>query len=276
MVIDDDREWCDLLRGSLEEVPFFDVMKPVYSGEDGVNAIEVHKPDMIVLDLVLPVYDGLYIIEYIESMREYRPVLYVVSMVGTDRTNQLIRDRKSVHAYSVKPIHADSARATLKALWAIRTNLKDVSPKEVYINEVAVISKPEPPASLTALIEDYLYQCGIGAANSQAKCLRIGIEMCMRADEGCNLLLMDMYEQIGKTFKPVVSRSAVERRVRVAVELIKEKRTPLFEKHFPSNLMRVTNGVFIVESAGILKRQIQRWGDDSVFVGKNCEVLSRG
>jgi len=55
LIIDDDTAWSDVLKKHLSEYPQFDVLNPISDGENGLLYITNSKPDVIILDLMLPI-----------------------------------------------------------------------------------------------------------------------------------------------------------------------------------------------------------------------------
>ena len=273
LIVDDDLEWCDNLKGHLEDYPLFNVMKPVYTGAEAIKQIELHKPDAIVLDLILPIYDGIYIVEHIEeNMPGYQPVIYIVSSISTEKTNRLLGNRDTVDSYSIKPIHPKSAMKTLQILLASEPSGQEGVEEASYANAGEMTFSTLN--NLDWLVEDYLRKLGIGTAMLPTKCARVAIEICIRAGKDSRIAMMEIYKQAGQVFTPALSSSAVERNIRSAVASVKKVRTPLFEEHFPGGLT-VNNGTFIQESANILRRWIVESSDDKIIIGEDSKVSRR-
>jgi len=268
LIVDDDPEWCARLATCFEKCSRFDVMESVHSGDVAIKHIELYRPDAIVLDLMLPVNDGLYIIDYIENkMSGYRPIIYVMSIFNTEKINRLLSGYDMVDYYSIKPVNPESASTVLLKLLSIKS-----TEQEYQTEKVANVN---PPAGLDLVVEDYLRKLGIGTATLHTKCTRVAIEIVMQADKDTRIGMMDLYKQTGQRFTPPLSTPAVERHIRTAVLNIRKKSTPLFEAHFPDDGPVVNSGVFVRESANMLRRWIMESNYDTVTGGKNGPV-SRG
>ena len=59
MIADNQEEFCAGLTGALQRADFFQVVGTVSDGEQAVRMITERKPDILVLDLMLPKKDGL-------------------------------------------------------------------------------------------------------------------------------------------------------------------------------------------------------------------------
>ena len=78
LIIDDDVPMTDLMRLMLNRESF-DVIT-ANSGEDGIEAVKRHRPDVIVLDLLMPDEDGWHICYRIRKSSQV-PIL-VMSALG--------------------------------------------------------------------------------------------------------------------------------------------------------------------------------------------------
>ncbi len=68
MVVDDDPDLVDILRARLEQREF-NVMG-VYSGSQALAGIEKQKPNLIVLDIMMPEMDGLEVLRRLKAAPE--------------------------------------------------------------------------------------------------------------------------------------------------------------------------------------------------------------
>jgi two-component system cell cycle response regulator DivK len=57
LMVDDDRHSRQIVRDLLESVDGFEMIEAV-TGPDGVLAAEAHQPDLILMDVQLPGFDG--------------------------------------------------------------------------------------------------------------------------------------------------------------------------------------------------------------------------
>jgi DNA-binding NarL/FixJ family response regulator len=59
LIVDDDASMRDLLRLTFELHPEFEVVGEAANGSDAVEAAATHKPDAVILDVMMPGTDGL-------------------------------------------------------------------------------------------------------------------------------------------------------------------------------------------------------------------------
>ena len=65
LLVDDNESVRTLLRYSFGSDPRFRVVGEAYDGRSAMRAVEVEKPDVVVLDLMMPVMDGYHAIPQI-------------------------------------------------------------------------------------------------------------------------------------------------------------------------------------------------------------------
>jgi len=246
-------------------MPLFDVMEPVHSGDIALKQIELYRPDAIILDLLLPVNDGLYIIDYIDvEMPSYRPVIYVMSIFNTEKINRLMDSYDIVDYYRIKPVNPESVTNALFSLLIDEPKGQKESTEK--IGEIG------PQAGLDLVVEDYLRKLGIGTAMLQTKCVRVAIEILIRAGKNNRIGMMELYKQTGQQFTPPLSSSAVERHLRSAVANIKGKSTPLFEAYFIESGIAVNSATLVHESANMLRRWILENSNGTIFGKQNSTI----
>ena len=77
VLIDDSDDLCLLVKFALEREPDFTVVAEASDGEAGVAAVAAHKPHLVLLDIAMPVMDGL---QALTLIREESPGSIVVML----------------------------------------------------------------------------------------------------------------------------------------------------------------------------------------------------
>jgi CheY-like chemotaxis protein len=63
LVIDDERGFCQLVERILSSDPAIQEVRAAYGGKKGLQAARRHRPDVVLLDLMMPDMDGLQVLE---------------------------------------------------------------------------------------------------------------------------------------------------------------------------------------------------------------------
>ncbi len=81
-VVEDDRSISDIECYALESSGY--EVKPLYSGQDFLEEAKINTPDLIILDLMLPDYDGLALVRKIREQEKlkYTPIMLVTAKSG--------------------------------------------------------------------------------------------------------------------------------------------------------------------------------------------------
>jgi len=79
LLVDDMDQLRQLIRFTLEQSGHFEVVGEASNGREGINAAEALQPDMILLDVSMPVMDGL---EALPRIRGVAPHSAVVMLSG--------------------------------------------------------------------------------------------------------------------------------------------------------------------------------------------------
>jgi signal transduction histidine kinase/CheY-like chemotaxis protein len=93
LVVDDDRGFCELVERVLEAADGDCQVRQAYDGADGLRAMRARRPDLLLLDLIMPGMDGL---EMLEEMRE-EPALAdvpVLILTATSFAEDALEQRK--------------------------------------------------------------------------------------------------------------------------------------------------------------------------------------
>ncbi len=96
------------------------------SGEDGVKLFQEEKPDLTLLDIVLPGIDG---VEVLRQIKEINPGAVVVMMSAYHMVDRAVEAMKlGAHDYLIKPFHLADMVATMRRateMLALRVRLRD-------------------------------------------------------------------------------------------------------------------------------------------------------
>ena len=96
------------------------------SGEEGLKIFESEKPDLVLLDIVLPGMDGVEVLRQIKSASAASIVVMMSAYHMVDRAVEAMK--LGAHDYLIKPFHLADLTATLQRaseMLALRVRLRD-------------------------------------------------------------------------------------------------------------------------------------------------------
>ena len=124
LIVDDEPPARERLRSMLAENGGFDVVGEAGHGEQALQMVDRHNPDIVLLDVRMPGVDGLEVARHLAAHPEPPAVIFTTAF---DEYALQAFDSEAV-AYLLKPIRAEKLRAALtKAARLTRPQLQQVA-----------------------------------------------------------------------------------------------------------------------------------------------------
>jgi two-component system alkaline phosphatase synthesis response regulator PhoP len=119
LIVDDDPDLVEAVSTILESKGY--AVAAAYGGIEGLKKAKTEKPDLVVLDVMMPDKDGYTVCKELKADKKYRsiPILLltaVVSNIPTSRyTHQMGKDTEA-DDYMDKPVEPDELAKRIEAL----------------------------------------------------------------------------------------------------------------------------------------------------------------
>ncbi|MCX7689788.1 MAG: response regulator transcription factor [Thermoflexus sp.] len=126
LVIDDDREFVELLRKRLEGAGYQILV--ALDGETGLRMLESERPDLVILDIMMPGMDGWEVCRRIRQISTIPILMLTAKGMTTDVVYGL---ELGADDYVTKPFQADILLARIRALLR-RANSRALPEQGVY------------------------------------------------------------------------------------------------------------------------------------------------
>lgn len=133
LVVDDDRNINELLRLYLEKEGYS--VASTYDGADAIKKFEDHKPDLVLLDVMLPGMDGWQVCREIRKRSE-KPVIMITAKGET--FDKVLGLELGADDYIVKPFDAKEVVARIKAVLRRYSGTENEEVKEVRYENLTV------------------------------------------------------------------------------------------------------------------------------------------
>jgi len=127
VIADDNAQIRLLLSMALPEYGPFEIVAEATNGAEAVTFTQQHRPDILLLDLSMPVMDGLIATEVI---RGFDPVVRIAVFSGFQQISQAGRASHGINAYLEKGIALDELSQRLCALMAPGSSAVDMEAVE--------------------------------------------------------------------------------------------------------------------------------------------------
>lgn len=133
MIVDDDSNICELLRLYLDKEKYSTVI--FNDGLDAVNAFAEEKPDLILLDVMLPGFDGWQVCRKIRSSSNV-PII-MLSAKG-ELFDKVLGLELGADDYIVKPFETKEVLARIKAVLRRAVTAVVEQVKEVHFDKLSI------------------------------------------------------------------------------------------------------------------------------------------
>jgi len=89
VIVDDNKEFCNILNDCFSMQNDFVVTGIAENGLEALKLIKEKKPNLVILDMIMPILDGLGVLESLNTM-DLNPIpcIIVLSAVGLDEITQ--------------------------------------------------------------------------------------------------------------------------------------------------------------------------------------------
>jgi len=112
LVVDDEVDLVETIRFPLE-MEGFNVLVS-YNGEDALNQARKEKPDLILLDLMLPKLDGYKVCRLLKFDERYKHIPILMLTAKTQEKDKLLGKETGANEYITKPFDIDELMKKVK------------------------------------------------------------------------------------------------------------------------------------------------------------------
>ena len=202
IIADNNEEFCKQLTAALGHAGGFQILGTAHDGEQAISMVNDRKPDVLVLDLMLPKQDGLSVLKAI-SAKEHRPVTLATSGFVTEYVSAAIT-ALGVRYLMVKPCD----------LTGLVERLEEIRGGES--KRILSVRRPDK-TSIESMVTSIIHEIGVPAHIKGYQYLREAIIIAVDDMDVINAITKVLYPQVAKAFQTTPSR--VERAIRHAIEV---------------------------------------------------------
>jgi DNA-binding response OmpR family regulator len=134
-VVDDEQDIIDLITHNLEKENF--KVEPFFDGESILEYTKTKKPDLIVLDLMLPEIDGLEVCKFLKQDEATKSIPIIMLTAKATETDKVVGLELGADDYLVKPFSPRELVARIKTVLR-RTEGKAAESKVIKIQGLTV------------------------------------------------------------------------------------------------------------------------------------------
>ena len=202
MIADNAEDFCTALSGALQRSGGFQLVGTVNDGEQAIRMLTERKPDVLVLDLMLPKRDGLSVLKAMSTM-EKKPAVLATSTFLTQYVSNAAANLGARYMM-LKPCDMQT----------LVERLEEIRGGENHGKLPAV---RQDKAGIEALVTSIIHEIGVPAHIKGYQYLREAIIIAVNDMDVINAITKVLYTQVAKAFQTTPSR--VERAIRHAIEV---------------------------------------------------------
>lgn len=116
LLVDDEKDLVATVTFRLEAAGY--VVIPAYDGQEGLNKARKEKPDLIILDLMLPKMDGYRVCGLLKADARYSKIPIIMFTARAQQTDIDMGKEAGAEAYITKPFDSQQLLAKIKELTA--------------------------------------------------------------------------------------------------------------------------------------------------------------
>ena len=203
IIADNTEEFCTGMTAALQQVGGFQVLGTANDGEQAIRLVSERKPDILVLDMMLPKRDGISVLKAISGL-DKKPITLATSGFVTNYVSSAAANL-GVRYLMLKPCDIS---ALVERLEEIRGGESQRKPS---------VSRKPDKTSIETMVTGIIHEIGVPAHIKGYQYLREAIIIAVNDMDVINAITKVLYPQVAKTFQTTPSR--VERAIRHAIEV---------------------------------------------------------
>ena len=217
VVADDNELMLDMISTILKNDDDIEVVAEVTDGVHLLSIIKDKKPDVVLLDLVMPLMDGLGVMEQVRKNADSLEKMPAFIVLTAAKQESITENAFALGAsyYLLKPFDSEILLTRIKQTVQDMQNKKAENGNSiVYENKNMGVNKK---VNLEADVTNVIHEIGVPAHIKGYQYLRDAIMMSVNDSEVLNSITKVLYPTIAKKHKTTPSR--VERAIRHAIEV---------------------------------------------------------
>lgn len=243
LIADDNSRMARDLAEYINMQPDMSVPAVAEDGEEAWGLIKEIKPDVVVLDMVMPKMDGMSVLKRLQNISP-APIVIVYSVSALQKTIETA-SKLGADYYLLKPQSNENVAEVIRELTKPGMTAAASAKKE---------------ADLEALVTEFIHELGVPAHIKGYQYIRTAIMMVVENMDMLNYITKQLYPDIAHAYNTTASR--VERAIRHSIEVAWTRGKPetmneIFGYTIHTGKGKPTNSEFIAMVADRIRLQIK-------------------
>ncbi len=263
LVVDDNRSFRETVKATIAQQSDMKVVGEAADGEEALKMIEYVKPDVVLLDLVMPKLDGIGVMETLSRETRKRnikpPVVIILSAVVHDQIMEQLMSLGAAY-YLAKTCEPTLLVSRIRQMKGIGIQPFPAVPAKGQSASQDSISARARSVDVETEVTNLIHEVGVPAHIKGYQYLRESILMAIEDMDILNAITKQLYPAIAKKFDTTPSR--VERAIRHAIEVAWSRgKMDTIEKLFSYSISmgkgKPTNSEFIALIADRMRLELK-------------------
>lgn len=216
LIADDNREFADILNEFVSSQPDMEVCGVAYNGSDAVDLVRAKRPDVLILDIIMPVLDGIGALERLADMPGPSPKVIMLTAFGQEIVTRRAMEL-GVSYFILKPFDMPVLVDRIRQVMNDEPVVAPVAATLAYSQGLSTSRRQLTKHDVDAAITQIIHEIGVPAHIKGYHYLREAIGIVFQDVEILGSITKTLYPRIAEKFKTTPSR--VERAIRHSIEV---------------------------------------------------------
>lgn len=247
---DDDRRYVNQLEEYFKTTPDIVSCGCAYDGEEALGMIEEMKPEVVLLDVVLPRLDGIGVLRRLAAMQSAQKPIVIVSSASSLSGIFDMAAKYGASYFMMKPQSGESVSEIIRDMCGIAKTFTVPEERQLQLAQ----------RDIESVVTGYIHDLGVPAHIKGYNYLRTAIIMVVGDMDLLNYITKELYPEIAKAYQTTSSR--VERAIRHAIEVAWTRGKPqtmneIFGYTINTGKGKPTNSEFIAMIADRIRLEVR-------------------
>lgn len=251
LIADDDKRYADELAEYIKTTEDICAAGKAADGAETFEMIRETEPDVVVLDMILPVLDGMGVLRRTELADMRKKPLFIVNSASSLPSLYNAAAQHGASYFMIKPQSPESVCGAVR----------DLCRNSRTVDTEIVRPAPDKSYDLESIVTGFIHELGVPAHIKGYNYLRTAIMMVVKDMDLLNYITKELYPEIAKAYKTTSSR--VERAIRHSIEVAwtrgkTQTMNEVFGYTINTGKGKPTNSEFIAMVADRIRLQIKQ------------------
>lgn len=217
LVVDDNKEFANILYKFLTKYNEFEVVGVAYDGNEAIDLIINLQPDVVVLDIIMPILDGIGVMQKLGNLElNKKPEILALSAVSQVK---MIKEamRLGASCFMLKPFELEVLVERIKNIVDSKSDTRYNAGVIQEEKSKYIANNKKSNNNIEIEVTNAMHDIGIPAHVKGHQYLRDAIISVMKDNDAIIGITKQLYPDIAKKYNTTASR--VERSIRHAIEM---------------------------------------------------------